>query len=442
MDYCAIRNQRSGSRNSPRQVRCTIGFLLQTVLGAVALATSSVCWADAAADKAGVDLQQAKINLLKSEIPAPPDKSLTPSVPAAPALNASADKNVYKLSTQLATSIVAQLSIATADVATTREFAIDDGKTRASIGVYKAVVSAIGASTDAIQTRTAALAKAVAALSPRPGEQAFVAPLVIAGAVQAAIGYAELFKTQYSFGTTSQKDAADAALAAAMVQELRAKQLTVIDPSLLVAPCLDVDVLAKWQIGNPLVCGPKDTSSSLLATLTGKLIMTIKAANDLTALAADQVRTKEPADAKVKNVVAAIQTLQTSVDDANKMLVTLNVADASGNASFDIAQRTEPLMMKMNAGVLYFVSAKAVAMDSDVVVDTRWYSPLEVSMESVLLAQWQLSDSRGKLLGKKLECVASGRRAIALRVIDARAPHAQENSPANGVPKVTVLDCS
>jgi len=381
---------------------------------AIAVGMSNPSWADAASDKAEVDLQQAKVNLLKSQIPAAPDKTLTPSVPAAPALNATADKNVNFLANQVAFTIASQISLATEN-ASARSFAFEDGKTRASIGVYKSVVTAIGTSTDTIVSRTEVLKRAVASLSTNQRSE-YVAPLVIAGIAEAAIGFAELFKTQYSFATTSQKDQADAAVATAVAQVLKSKGYDVLDLSMTMTPCIDADLLARWQIDNPLVCKPDAGKPSILSALTRKLFAATKSANDQLVIAAASISSKDPADARTKSVASTAQALQTSLDDATKMIATLNASDAGGNAAFDIAQRTEPLMMMMNVGSLYFISTKAIAMDSDVIVDTRWYSPLEVSMESVLLAQWQLNDSKGVLLARRLECVASGRRLIPLRV--------------------------
>lgn len=408
---------------------------MKALLLAVPLLISSgpVAAQTAAADeKAAVELEKLRVELLKSQIPPPPSKDLMPSAPPAPSLDATANKHTYAIARSVARRVVEEAGA----LLTGQTLAIDDGRTRSGVGVYKSVLASVGYSTDAIVERTKALGDARNAVEkPKPApDREFSATAVgllpVIMGLQTAIGMAQLFKTQYSFESTTQQSFADAVLMAALVEHLVGNKHKVLDVAQLVMPCIPRDLSSTWQtnVGNELLCA--SNSASALAALLAKLHEALDAARIASSDAGKSIEGKDDKNADIKLVATRITELNSSVSAANSMLSVLATADANGVSALDVAQRIEPLFKEMNAKKVHFISIKSIAANSDIIVDTRWYSPLEVSMESVVLAQWQLSNSFGETVAKKLTCTSTGRAKISLRVDNPGAPRVGHLPPA------------
>lgn len=378
------------------------------LLAALASNLCTPAFADTASDKAAVDLDQARLDYYKSQFPSAPDKSLIPASPGAPKLAATADRHAYLLSSQLAEAI-ATGAVARKGSATT--FALNDGKFRTALSTYKSVLSALGAAAKNVDEATKNVNEVVKAqkASQNNNPHLMLAPLAILAVpaiLSTVVGFANIFRPQYSFDSSSQKDIMAPMLASMLLTKLQAKGVNVVDPSISASTCVEN------VFGSSLPFACPAGANNYIGQATARLTTSIKTGQKLI----DD--TKVPAKPDDKDPLpGALKTLQGTLDDANKSLATLQAVDTAGNSLYDTALRIEPLIAGLNSGNTLLISVSPVASDSDIISDTAWYRATRLSLETVALAQWQLTRGDGTIVALDVACKRVARVNIRLNAL-------------------------
>lgn len=354
--------------------------------------------ARAALAKSETDADKAKLDYYKAMAPSAPDPSKYKiAAPTAPIVAGTAARMAYMEAThvsgEVAKAILEALKtdLATADVLILPE----DPKTRTLISLSRAL-------REALDQARARLVNERLDLDRKMTQQptaliAGAAIPVLASIAETVLSYANILRTQYAFGTSSQTSLAEIVLQAKVQETLVAtSKIKVIEPDAIVAmmasgakqpPELDRLRALQTELGasRQKVIDAGGVAAQLRANAPKPKDDKDKAATDQRAAA---LKLADDIDAKAKTVAAA-------AEEVDKMLATLYIADAQGNTPLDSALRGGMLNDMLASGKAYMLSLKAVSSDVDTIAADGLFRGLRVAVASNTVARWRLTGLDG-----------------------------------------------
>lgn len=386
---------------------------------AIADAQAAIANAESAARvalaKAETEADKAKLEYLKGQLPSIPDPTKYKLAnPTAPTVAASASRMTFDEASKLAESVASMLNAALqsltasppqlapasvpspaagAPAAVGPSSAVtllpDDARTRTLIALSRALREML----DQANTRLAnegnnlddkAAQRPIQTLSPM-----FLPAVSALGEV--VLSYATILRTQYGFATVSQTALAEAVLRAKVFGTLATtRNIDLIDPDAIVA------VTPPSGAALPELDKLKALQNTI-ADVRKKLRAASAKVDVLRSPAASLPDNEKKAALKLADEIEVMaRQVAGAVDEVNKMLATLYVADPQGNTPLDSALRGGILDDKLqNSPASYMLSLKVAASDIDTIAANRFFSGMHVSVASNTVVHWRLASLDG-----------------------------------------------
>ena len=381
----------------------------ETALQNAAKARQAAAEADAAAStalaKAQTEVDDAKAKYYKSLLTPPDPTKYSTDKPDAPKLTATytrlAFEDAEKLGAEIATKIKTDLGLTSCSAADRCVLLPEDTKTRTLISLSRALRETLEQARTRLAGETAALKRAKDT-QPAPLQKfALAAPAGLAAVSalgETVLAFAKILKTQYAYGTDSQKSLADkvllAKVGAALIDGKSGIQF--IEPDALVALFS--------------ASGQQPEELARLKTLQDGIAAARKLIAEADTAAADkreEAAAVEETDGKVMEKRAALvswaSTIETqatltaaAVAEVDKLLATLYTADTLGNTILDSALRGGLLEAKLAAPAkAYLLKVTAESSDIDTIASDHLIWGLRIRVASTTVASWRLTGIDG-----------------------------------------------